>query len=169
MLKSKKIIILLFLLFIQTIYAADENGFSLSADSQITGLLGYKNNLITMNEYLTFDLEAYKIDWVFKFGIDDLNFNKISYINFEINWDFEFYLLDIHPFIATGIGYLYLNDDNLINKFAYLKFESGVLYHLYHFWNKLKVGSSFSTIFYGFNDNFGVGIFVKLLFIEVEF
>jgi len=159
---------LLFLVIIQNVYA-NENGFSLSVDSQITGLLGYKNKLATTNEYIAFDTEVYKIDWVFKVGIDDLNFNKISYGNFEINWDFEFYLLDIHPFIATGIGYLYLDDDNLINKFIYLKFEGGVLYHFYHFWDKLKIGTSFSTIFYGFDDNFGVGVFIKLLFVEVEF
>ncbi len=44
-----KTIMLFFLLFIQAVYAADENGFSLSVDSQITGLMGYKNNLTTMN------------------------------------------------------------------------------------------------------------------------
>jgi hypothetical protein len=97
-----------------------------------------------------------------------LQFNTFSKAQLEINWMYEFYFFDIHPFIGYAFGYYLLNDSN-ISHLVYFRMNGGVLFHLYNVWRKLKIGTELSPyMFIGTNKHIALCI-SGVFFVRIEF
>jgi len=98
----------------------------------------------------------------------NFEFNKLSKLQLELAWMYEFYFFDLHPFIGYSGGY-YLLHDNKYNHLIYFRLNGGVLFHLYDICKMLKVGTELSTyMFLGTNKYLAISI-AGVFFIRMEF
>ena len=98
----------------------------------------------------------------------NFEFNKLSKIQLELSWMYEFYFFDIHPFIGYGGGYYLLNDLK-ISHLVYFRSYAGVLFHAYDIWKRLKIGMENSVyVFIGTNKYLAVSV-SGVFFIRIEF
>lgn len=95
-------------------------------------------------------------------------FNKLSKVQLELSWMYEFYFFDLHPFIGYGGGYYMLNDNNL-SHLIYFRAYGGVLFHAYNIWKRLKIGTE-TSIYTLIGTNKYIAISVTgVFFIRIEF
>ncbi len=124
----------------------------------------YKN--IHNGVVLNFDLE--KNFYVSGNISTNFEFNKLSKVQLELSWMYEFYFFDLHPFIGYGGGYYLLNDNNFCH-LIYFRAYGGVLFHAYNIWKRLKIGTESSVYtFIGTNKYIAISV-SGVFFIRIEF